>query len=205
MSITSKAEICNMTMSHLGNKSIISDIDTPTTKHEIIFALWYDVCRENLLKLVMPNFSISRATAAKLATTPAFGWAYEYEKPNNCLKLFGIGNVEDKANDYAVEGNKILSDTLYSSGINIRIIKNITDVTLMSSEFKILLSWFLADHVSLAITQDKQKAKMIKEVLPEKMSSLSGMNAQENMPIRISKSKFHASKYSDNPRFVTKK
>lgn len=196
VAVSSKEQICNMSQSHLGNLSTINNIDTPKSGAELTYALWYDVARQNLLKMVIPNFSLARKVIARLDETPPFGYAYVYEYPSDCLKLLGIGNLADKANNYAVEGNRILTDEVYESGMEIRYIKDIKVVTEFSPDFKILLSVYLADMVCLPITQDVTKKKMLEQMLPSYMSALSGVNAQENKPIRISNSRFRAARYT---------
>lgn len=196
MAINSKVQLCNMTLSHLGNYGTIDDIDAPVSDKEIIFSLWYDIARQTFLKMTMPNFSLARKNVAQLAITPPSPFGYAYEYPKDCLKLLGIGNVEDKENNYSVESNMILTDVLYEGGAPIRYIKDVVDVTEMSPEFKVGFSWYLSDIVCLDITQDLSRAQQISQMLPEKMSTLSGLNAQENKPIRISHSRFKQARYT---------
>lgn len=205
MAINSKVQLCNMALSHLGNYGTVSNIDTPKNDKEIIFSLWYDVARQTFLKMTMPNFCLSRKSVAQLAATPPSPFAYAYEYPKDCLKLLGIGNIEDKQNNYSVENNMILTDVLYSSGAPLRYVGDITDVTDMSPEFKIGLSWYLAAMVAYEVTQDAGRANQIQQMLPEKMSTLSGLNAQENKPIRISHSRFKQSRSTGFPKLEDKR
>jgi len=158
MAINSKVDLCNMSLGHLGNYGTITDIDTPTEDKEITFALWYDISRQTFLKMTMPNFALDRRVVSRRSTLPPFGtdlgYQYAYEYPNDCLKLLGIGEVMEKENNYAVEGRNIWTDELYENGLPIRFIKDITDVTVMSPEFKMTFSVYLASNVALEITQD---------------------------------------------------
>lgn len=199
MAINSKVDLCNMALSHLGNYGTVSDIDSPETDPEITFSIWYDISRQTFLKMTMPNFALSRKTVAQKSGTPPYPFAYHYEYPSDCLKVLGIGSIEDKKNDYSVEGRSIYTDVLYEDGMPIRYIGDITDVTIMSPEFKVGFSWYLASHVAADITQDMSKVQFIEQILPEKMSSLAGLNAQENMPIRKSVSKFKQSRVNGFP------
>lgn len=205
MAINSKADLCNITLSRLGNYGSVNDIDSPVSQKELTFALWYDVARQSYLKISMPNFSLKRRIVGSVAETPAFGFSYVYEYPQDCLKLLGIGDIEDKRNDYCVEGNRIYTDTYYENGLPIRFIADITDVTAMSPEWKIGFSWYLAGEVVMDITQDAAKAKVMQAMIGSKLAEISGLNAQENMPIRISRSKFRASRYQAFPTNVSKK
>lgn len=210
MAITSKVDICNLALGQLGNYGTVSNIDTPTKDTERTFVLWYDICREFVLKLLMPNFALTRLVVSQLAETPAFGYNYFYEYPITALKVQGVGNVEDKENNYNIErtpsGVKAIShDYDYTTGMPIRIITDVTNINDWSPEAKLLFSQYLAAYSCLQITQDVQKADKLMAGLPAAMSVSSGLNAQENMPVRISNSRFKASRYNDNPSNTSKK
>lgn len=200
MAINSKSDICNMALGHLGNYGTVDDIDTPTNDKETTFSLWYDISRQTFLKMTMPNFALARRVVARKVVAPPFGadlgYQYAYEYPNDCLKVLGIGEVMEKENNYAIEGRYIWTDELYESGLPIRYIKDFTDVTLMSPEFKMAFSVFLASNVAMDITQDATKANTMMKMLPDKMASLTALNAQENMPIRISHSRFKEARWN---------
>lgn len=200
MALTSKIDLCNLSLGHLGNFGTISNIDTPSNDKEITFALWYDISRQTMLKMLMPNFALARKVVAQVITPAPFGnaqgYQQAYEYPTDCLKVLGIGEVKDKENNYAVEGNLIWTNEPYPDGLPLRYIKDIEDVTMMSPEFKMTFSLFLASNTCMDITQDANKAKLLLQLLPEKISTLSGLNAQENMPIRKSVSRFRASRWT---------
>lgn len=197
MTIASKNDICNLTLDILGNADTVTNIDIPSNQKEVVFKLWYDITRQNTLKQMMPNFALDRRIVALTNYVPAFGYAYAYEYPADCLKLLGIGGVSEKTNDYAVEGGYILTNESYPDGMPIRIIKDVESVVLMSAEFKTQFAWELADVVCASITQNAQKSAMIKQQLPIVRISNSGVNAQENRPIRISNSRARAARISD--------
>jgi len=200
MAINSDADLCNMALGHLGNYGTISNIQTPTNDKEITFALWYDISRQTFLKMTMPNFALARKIVSRKIMAAPFGadlgYQYAYEYPNDCLKVLGIGEVMDKENNYAIEGRCIWTDELYETGLPVRYIKDITDVTIMSPEFKMAFSVFLASNAAMDITQDATKASAMLKMLPEKLASLSALNAQENMPIRISHSRFKEARFN---------
>ena len=200
MAINSKSDICNMALGHLGNYGTVDDIDTPTNDKEITFALWYDISRQTFLKMTMPNFALDRRVVSRRIITPPFGtdlgYQYAYEYPNDCLKVLGIGEIMEKENNYTVEGRNIWVEDIYENGLPIRFIADITDVTLMSPEFKMAFSVFLASNAAMDITQDASKAQTMLKMLPDKMASLTALNAQENMPIRISRSRFKEARFN---------
>lgn len=203
--VSSKNEICNMALSLQGNYGTVTDIDAPRNDKEKAYAKWYDTCLDMALKLVMPNFALAREIVAKDVSTPAFGYAYNYAKPTNCLKVLGIGNIDEKENNYAVEGSWIMSDEDYDDGMEVRYIKRITDVAAYTSEFVLIFAKHLAAYTAMEVTQDASKAKLFMDSLTAEMSIASGMNAQENRPIRLSNSRFKGARYVDNPTYSNKK
>lgn len=202
MAINSKIGICNMALNHLGNYGTIDDIDSPKSDKEKVFALVYDNTRQMLLKTTMPNFALARKVVSQSVLPTAFGYRYAYEYPADCLKLLGVGDIDLKlSNHISVESLggslKILSDDDYTDGMEIRYIKDITDVNAMAAEFKDLLALYLAEAVAMTITQDMKKKQLIASLIPQRMGNLSALNAQENPPIRRSESRFRAARYSD--------
>lgn len=208
--INSKNDVCNLALSNLGNFGTVSDIDTPTNDKERAFSLWYDICREFVLKLLMPNFALSREIVAKSSEVPAFGYAFFYDYPNNALKILGVGNIEDKENNYNIErtpnGVKAIGhDTDYTDGMPVRFIYDVTDINEFSPEAVLLLGQYLSAYTCVAITQDLAKATKMKSELPAEISTASGMNAQENVPVRISNSRFKQARFGGVPQNTSKK
>lgn len=213
MAVSSKNEICKMAQAHLGNfGSSVNDIDNPQTNQEITFALWYDTARQDLLKTVIPNFSMTRRTVGQKSSTPTFGYAYAYEYPADCLKLLGVGDVDLKANDYSVEAvdneKSICLDDDYTTrgGLPIRFIRDVENVDEMDADFIALLAVKLAAMVCMPLTQDFNKKKLMEQMLTSEMSRISGMNAQENRPVRKSNSRYKQARWGAlQPSYVNKR
>lgn len=187
-------QICNQTLSRLGNYGSVMSIDTPKNSKEIAFANWYSLTRQWCLKESMPNFALERRFVAKLGTNDLFGYAYRYEYPQDCLKVLGIGNVEEKANNYAIESYNgimcIFTDMDYEGGLPLRYIKDVTDTARFTPEFTLYFILMLGKNVAMEITQDINKVAAFEAKIPMELSALSGVNAQENKPIRKSTPRF---------------
>ena len=200
MSVNSENDLCNMALSHLGNFGTVSDIRQPSNDKEVTFALWYDISRQTFLKMTMPNFALKRRRVARVSEIPPFGddlgYQYAYEYPSDCLKALGLGEVALKEDNHAVEGGLIWTVAEYDDGAPLRFIKDVTDVSKMSPEFKVGFSMFLAMNVAMEVTQDTVKARELLMMLPDRISLISGLNAQENRPIRISHSRYREARIS---------
>lgn len=204
--IISPEDICNLALNHLGNHTdLVSNIDTPTTDKEKTFALWYDVTRQSLLRETIPHFAMRRIETAKLLTTPLFGYAYEYEYPNKALRILGVGNVEDKENNYSIENNKILTDEDYDDGLPVRYIYDEDDVVKFTPEFKVLLSLELAKNGCLPLGEDAQKLVAVNNEIPRFKAMVCSIATQENKPIRKSTSRFKSARNFGEPEAQSKK
>lgn len=203
--MNSSTQICNMALSRLGNRVTVNSITDPTVPEERICAIWYDPCRQSVLKRLMPNCALERKVVAKLSVTPAFGYAYAYQYPSDCLKVLGVGDVQDKENNYAVEGSMILTDEDYEDGMNLRYIKDLTDVSKMTVEVCLAISAEMMEKIALQVTQDAEKLKAANAFIKIDMGSASALNGQENRPVRINRSLFKLARQYDDPRTFNKR
>lgn len=206
MAVTSKVELCNLSLSILGNSGEVVDIDSPTNSTERSFAIWYDTTRQSLLKTLMPNFALERRIVASSVTSPAFGYTNVFEYPSDCLKVLGLGNVDEKAEYiYYIEGNRIYTEDAWDDGLNLRFVKDVTNVGSFSSEFIVTFARTLAANTCMEITQDLNKYRIISNDAAGSALLTSGLNAQENRPIRVSHSRFQQSRYGNQSRNPSRK
>lgn len=203
MAITSKVDICNLALGHLGNYGSVTNIDTPVGSKETTFALWYDTTRQMLLKKMMPNFALARRIIAAATVSVPFGYENVFEYPTDCLKVLGLGDIDMRAEYvFNVEGGYIYTADSWTDGLELRFVRDITDVNSFSPEFKLAFAAELAKNVAMDITQSPEKAVLLEKVLPGRLMELSSLNAQENRPIRVSMSRFkqaRTSNVSSNP------
>lgn len=212
MAVTSSAEICNMVLSQLSPGDTVVSLDPPQSDIEIRFSIVYDQTRRSLLKRLQPNFALSRVSVPKSSETPPLAETYQfqyfYRVPNDCLQVLGIAAIEDKENNYTVEqyqGVKYINhQDDFEEGLPLRYVKDITDVTLFDDVFIDLFVASLGSKVATAIMSDKNAAAQFRQDLKEMMPTYSSVNAFENRPIRISRSKFKESRFNRHPKRWTK-
>jgi hypothetical protein len=87
--MASIADICNMALSHLGVSDQITELDTETSKEALACRLWYEPCRDQVLRSFPWPFATIVEDLALVETDPNEGleWAYSYRYPAACLKL----------------------------------------------------------------------------------------------------------------------
>lgn len=198
--ITTPEQICNLANSGLGNRNTIMNITTPKTDKELVFALWYDVCRQLVLKSMMPNFALDRVVVSQKTVPAGYvnDYAYAWEYPNSALRILGMNAIDVTDDPPTIEGNLVFTNTDFTTtGLTLRIVKDITDVPSMSVEFIIQLAKELEKRTAAAITQDPaKKAAAAKEAMAESANT-SALNAQENKPIRRSTSRFRQARFAN--------
>jgi hypothetical protein len=198
--VTSKVQICNLAVSGIGNRNTISNIDTPKTDKEVTFAQWYDVVRQYCIKTMMPNFALNRVVVSQkeVPTAYARGYGFALEYPVTCLKVLGIGAIDAvEGKNYIVEGNTIYTNIDVTQGGYLRIVEDITNVTMYTSDFVLYFASELGKRTALSVTQDPSKKNMAMKDAQLDAANVTGLNAQENKPIRKSTSKFRQARYSN--------
>lgn len=191
----SDIDICNLALSLMGDRNTIENIDDPQKQEEKIMAKWYNVTRKNTLRRVMPSFAIARELWAKSDKIPAFGYKNAYEYHSDCLKILGIGNITNRVNNYSVEGKYLLCDAEYKEGLPVRYIRDVTNTDEYTSDFTELLAYELASVTCNEITANHNTTNYMLSMVQRKRIELSGVDAQENKPIRISESRFNRTGY----------
>lgn len=181
----STVDICNLALSRLGDKNTVESLDKPTKQAERVFAKWYDITRRATLRRMMPSFAIRRKLWAKSAEKPEFGYSNAYEYRQDCVKVLGIGNRDNPVTDYAVEGGFVLTNEDFQTGLPVRYIADVKDISKYSENFIELFSLFLAYNVAPELTESTARIKWLESAIAMKTMEIMGIDSQENKPIII--------------------
>lgn len=88
--MASDTDICNLALSHLGDKATVVTIDPPEGSAQADHcARFYPIARDAVLQMMAPNFA-TRRTSTGLLTSPTTAWAYAYAKPSQCLRVLAV-------------------------------------------------------------------------------------------------------------------
>ena len=187
-----KTDICNLALARLGDKRDIENIDNPTNQPEKVFAKWYDISRRAALRTMMPSFARTRKLWAKAEYTPEFGYAFAYKYRQDCLKVLGIGNLNEPINDYAVEEGYVLTNQNYENGLPVRYVKDVTDINKFDDAFVELFSLMLAYNVAPELTESRAIVQHLEQIIPIKTAQVIAVDSQENKPIIVKTSRLLA-------------
>lgn len=147
----SDVKICNLALRKLGARLIESLSDS--SQEAVTCNLFYVQVRDAVLREHPWNFAAARLRLARLAETPAFGYAFQYQLPADCLHLRQLNTPED---DFVVEGDRILTDRDGAAAVYTRKISN---PVLFDSSFVMALSARLAAEMADDITGSSTRAR----------------------------------------------
>lgn len=102
--MTDKVHIINNALSLIGAASITSFEENTANARRV--KTIYDTSRKALLRLHPFQCSIKRIKLTPLTEAPVFGYAYQYQLPDDLIRIINA-NTED----YTIETDKLLSDS----------------------------------------------------------------------------------------------
>lgn len=108
MSNVSAVSICSNALLLLGDKPIDS-FDVNNDRTRLAANLWPQK-RDRVLRAHPWNCAVKRVVLSPDTAEPAYGWKYQFALPGDWLRTLNVG-AEDSADDYAIEGRVILTNT----------------------------------------------------------------------------------------------
>ena len=118
---------------------------------------------------------MARVELALLPDAPAFGWTYQYQLPNDVLRVM---SMEEKTTHFKIEGRTLLTD---SATAKILYIKQVTDVSLYTPLFNELLSLPLAKDLSYNLVHSSQLKKTLMDELAVLLRDARSFDGQEGI------------------------
>lgn len=98
----------------------------------------YTLVRDSVLRAFPWPCARARVSPGPDLGTPAWGWAYQFTLPEDCLRVYSLEDVDD---EWVIEGRKLLSN---SNVIKMLYIRKLTNVT----EFDALLDMAIASRLA---------------------------------------------------------
>lgn len=190
----SNTDVGNLALDALGLPPVNS-IDAPQTNTELVLSRHYDESRRWTLRRGVWGFAKARATLAIDGASPLFDFSDRYKAPNDFVRLLQPAELiePDVAlfwyGPYEFSGGYLLTNSGGAPQLNIRYIQDVTDVTLWDVDFPDLVATRLAYKCCMALTGDKELAKLLKGESEFSQADALATNGQENRPIRIQRSR----------------
>lgn len=183
--MASKAQICNLALSHLGQtETTIANLTTDTGNTAAQCRVHYDVAREFVLADHDWNFAEKSVTLAETGTPSAL-WAYRYDYPSDCLKFRRIeraSKLEKPVPFRVTQGTsgKVIETNIYQAvGVYTM---DVTNTSMFTPGFVEALGWYLASALAPALTGDLKKQEMALKVYQATIGAAQTQDAQEQQP-----------------------
>jgi hypothetical protein len=84
--MSSKVEICNMALRHLGISKEIANLDTEASQEAASLRRFYEPTRDAVFRDFNWSFTTKIAALALVEETPNLEWGYSYQYPSDCVK-----------------------------------------------------------------------------------------------------------------------
>lgn len=144
------ADICNMALGFIGKQPIVTLDDN--TSNAIKCKLYYDVCRQQILRSFQWNFA-RRQEKLSVIDTDRKGWRYVYDYPENCLlayRVFGDGAENAEYNVVSVNDNvKGIACQIKNAWIDY--LYDVKDLSIYPPDLITAFTHLLASKVSIAL------------------------------------------------------
>lgn len=180
----SETSIANSALVLLGQKRINSLEES--SKTAILLKDRFDDVRDEVLRMHPWNFATKRASLAKSAVAPTWGFANSFELPADCLRLLEVENPAGYP--YRVEGREIVTDL--GAPLQIIYTAQITDPVEMDVLFRQAFAAALAADIAEAVTGTSTKVEEMIAIRDAKMRASKTPDGQENSPREIEASEW---------------
>lgn len=145
--MASKVQIANLALQRIGSRRIASF--TEESREGDAVRDCYDRIRDSELRKNFWTFAITRVQLPADSTAPAFGRAYQYSLPGNCVRIAPDDpSYRAIRREWLLEGRKILSD--YSGPLQLRYVRN--DVP--EEQFDPIFADALAERIAMQICEE---------------------------------------------------
>lgn len=136
----SQTGIYNKAIVLLGSAESLRSHDEPLPSAQSLSALW-DISRRSALALHPWNFAVRRAKLQRDTEAPEFGYAYQYELPEDCLRWLPWDTDSPYYFEGEEEGGLLLTD---EEEIFVRYIYDHTEIPAWSPLFVDVMAYTLA-------------------------------------------------------------
>ena len=143
---TSWVDIANKALLRLGTDTITSL--TQAHKNASLANQYIFDERDTLLQSFDYACSRARVDLAQLSATPVSQWTYQYELPNDCLKVWQTY----PESDYSIEGGVLLTD---EDSCSIRYAKQVTDPNKLPVLLRNAISAALASRLAIPLAKSQ--------------------------------------------------
>jgi hypothetical protein len=156
--MSSKTQIANMALIHLGHEKPIANLDTEKSSEAATMRAFYDLAVDTVLSKVAWPFATTFGDAGLIETEPNTEWAFSYRYPSNCITvrrvLSGLRNDNRKQKVPFKIGDDDTGQLFWCDEQDaiIEYTKRVTQTSRFAADFTLTLSYYLAYLTAPGIT-----------------------------------------------------
>jgi hypothetical protein len=171
---SSEVDICNLALTHIGDKATITSINPSDGSHQAdLCARYYPLARDLLLERHRWDFTIRQVSPVALSASGRTDWEYAYRLPSNFAGVIAVlakDSTDDQISEgtaapkpFAIESNIDQDRILYCNlkDVVLRYQAKITDSTKFSQMFVHAISWQLASMLAGALIKGDDGAAAV--------------------------------------------
>ncbi len=183
--MASQIEIINYAAGKVGAETTLTDL-LENNKLARTAAVVWPLALDATLAASPWNFAMARAALPALSSAPAFGYALQYQRPTDLLRLVEINDVHvwnlfpGSDAPYSYEGDKILTDM--GAPLRLRYVRRVTDPTLFSPKFVEAFAFKLAMEFALPVTESEATRQAMETAFLAEVNEAKGIDGRENPP-----------------------
>lgn len=172
----SAVQVCNRALDILGADPILSLADN--TEAGRLCNRNYAAVRDAVLRAYPWNAAMRRAALPALAEAPAWGAAFAYELPSDCLRLWRVEN--EGFADWRVEGRRVVSDI--GPPLRVLYLASLDDTGLLDPLMGEAIAGRLAADLAYRLTGSTSLGAQAWSMYQAKLAEARRVDAQEGTP-----------------------
>lgn len=183
--MASQVQIANYAGVKVGAEAVLTALDENNKLARTVSAVW-DIALDATLAAHPWNFAIGRAALAALVDMPVYGYARQFQRPSDMLRLVEVNDVHvwgltpGADAPYQLEGDRILTDL--GAPLRIRYVRRILDTGSFSAGFVEALACRLAAEIALPMTESSTTREMMMQAFNASIGEAKGVDGRENPP-----------------------
>jgi hypothetical protein len=156
--MSSKTEICNLAIFHLGAVGSIANVDTERSAEALTCRTFYDTVLDLVLRDFPWPFATEYFTLSLVEEEPTDEWGFSYRYPSGCVnfrRIISATRTDDRSTRIPYKiGQDSSGKLIYTDeeDAECEFTKRITDTALYPSDFTMALSYRLAFYIAPKIT-----------------------------------------------------
>lgn len=170
-------EIANFALGHVGQGRITSmDLDNEPAR---VCKLWYNTARRETLAMANWTCASKRIEIPADAETPAYGFANQYLKPADFVRLVKINGV-GRGIEWTIEGRYILCDL--AAPLQVKYVFDLEDTSQYDDYLVQTMALTLASYISPKLDQSRTRTSDLLERAEAKAKAAKNVDTSGNSP-----------------------